>query len=55
MIKIYYFICVAPVQWSKEPADKEVKMGESVEFSCKARGFPTPVIQWVKLEGLFYF
>ncbi|KAG8174516.1 hypothetical protein JTE90_003070, partial [Oedothorax gibbosus] len=40
----------APVQWVLEPVDKEVILGENVEFSCSAKGFPTPVIQWLKLS-----
>ncbi|XP_054724333.1 cell adhesion molecule DSCAM-like [Uloborus diversus] len=40
----------APVQWLSEPVDQEIKLGESVKFSCSAKGFPTPRIQWLKLS-----
>jgi dystroglycan 1 len=28
------------------PADRDVPIGETVEFLCEARGFPPPTIQW---------
>ncbi|GFY47205.1 titin [Trichonephila inaurata madagascariensis] len=41
----------APVQWTEEPTDKEVILGEDVNFVCSARGFPAPVIKWSKAIG----
>ncbi|GFT91507.1 titin [Nephila pilipes] len=41
----------APVQWTIEPADQEVILGEEVKFFCSARGFPTPIIKWNKAIG----
>ncbi|GFU50497.1 titin [Nephila pilipes] len=41
----------APVQWTAEPIDQEVILGEDVKFFCSARGFPAPVIKWHKAIG----
>ncbi|GBL76503.1 Titin [Araneus ventricosus] len=41
----------APVQWVSEPTDEEVILGESVKFSCSAKGYPKPSIKWGKIIG----
>lgn len=54
LTNISFFCVIAPVQFISEPTDKEVVLGESVEFSCSAQGFPTPVIRWIKLSGTLW-
>lgn len=46
-----YISYIAPVQWTVEPVDQEVKLGEKVMFYCEAAGTPLPSVHWVKVEG----
>ncbi|CAL1281294.1 unnamed protein product, partial [Larinioides sclopetarius] len=41
----------APVQWISEPTDQEVIMSEDIKFSCLAKGYPIPIINWAKIIG----
>ncbi|CAN7951270.1 unnamed protein product, partial [Ixodes pacificus] len=38
----------SPPKWIEQPQDKTITAGSSEHFTCKASGFPTPRIQWLR-------
>lgn len=37
-----------PPSWSNEPVDVSVLLGDSLRVHCRAAGFPTPKIEWLR-------
>ncbi|BES91158.1 Hemicentin 1 [Nesidiocoris tenuis] len=44
-------IVTVPPEWTIEPRDVNVVVGQSVALHCKANGYPEPVVSWRKAFG----
>lgn len=43
------FRCLVPPQWTVEPKNATVVLGNTVWMDCAAVGFPAPSVTWKKL------
>ena len=51
---IRLFRSVPPI-WIQKPVSQSAVEGQPVQFSCQARGVPTPDIQWKVKSGRKYY
>lgn len=43
-----------PPQWSYEPKDTAVMLGNQIVIHCEADGYPTPIITWFRGQGKWF-
>lgn len=43
---------IVPPRWIVEPQDQSAVLGNSVIITCRADGFPIPVVQWKQSIGM---